>query len=375
MRVAVFTDADFDAPNGLTTTLTALVRQAPADIRPKIYTFSDLEVDEPEFLACSRLRAAHVWALQRRLERDEVKAVHLTTTGIAGLAARYVARRAGLPLIGSAHAWTPRRTAWHDRYARWLYAACDRILVPSDEIARRIGAARSSGQRTMRWPQGVDGDLFRPSLRSERLRTHWRVSERRLAILVAGRSSLDAGPSFVDALSSRLHRNGVAHRFIIAAEPSSCHAMSQACPDAVFTGALSQRDLAIVMASSDVLVHPAESRGGCHTVLEAQASGLPVVAGGESSRDNVQHGRTGYVCRPDDGEALAAWTTQILTDREHRRMLADGARRYALTRTWASSLDLVYGLYREAADRGLEPEGRFDLLVSAMRHSRSAGRR
>ena len=51
MRVAVFTDADFDRPDGVTTSLGALLRHAPPDLRPRIYTLSDLEVDEPEYLA------------------------------------------------------------------------------------------------------------------------------------------------------------------------------------------------------------------------------------------------------------------------------------------------------------------------------------
>ena len=51
MRVAVFTDADFDRADGVTTALGALLRHAPPDVRPRIYTLSDLDVDEPEYLA------------------------------------------------------------------------------------------------------------------------------------------------------------------------------------------------------------------------------------------------------------------------------------------------------------------------------------
>jgi hypothetical protein len=51
MRVAVFTDNDFDKMNGVTTTLRSVLRYAPADVRPRVYTFSGLEVDEPEYLA------------------------------------------------------------------------------------------------------------------------------------------------------------------------------------------------------------------------------------------------------------------------------------------------------------------------------------
>ena len=51
MNVAIFTDNDFDKVNGVTTTLTAALRCAPADIRLRIYTASSIGADEPEYLA------------------------------------------------------------------------------------------------------------------------------------------------------------------------------------------------------------------------------------------------------------------------------------------------------------------------------------
>ena len=113
MRVAVFTDADFDRADGLTTALAALLRHAPPDVRPRIYTLSDLDVDEPQFLALrspaipfpvgrhAQLHLPRLRELERRLAIDDVRAIHLTTPGPAGLAARVLAYRTGLPLVGS----------------------------------------------------------------------------------------------------------------------------------------------------------------------------------------------------------------------------------------------------------------------------------
>jgi hypothetical protein len=48
MNVAIFTDNDFDKVNGVTTSLRAVLKHAPEGIRPRIYTASDIGVDEPE---------------------------------------------------------------------------------------------------------------------------------------------------------------------------------------------------------------------------------------------------------------------------------------------------------------------------------------
>ncbi len=115
MRIAVFTDADFDRASDVTTALDALLRHAPADVRPRVYTLSDLEVDEADYLALwspamplafGDSRAAHLprlVELHRRLKADEIDAVHITTAGPAGFCARVLAARQGLPLVGSLH--------------------------------------------------------------------------------------------------------------------------------------------------------------------------------------------------------------------------------------------------------------------------------
>ena len=51
IRGAVFTDNDFAKVNGVTTTLSALLRYAPAGVAPRIYTHADAAADEPGYLA------------------------------------------------------------------------------------------------------------------------------------------------------------------------------------------------------------------------------------------------------------------------------------------------------------------------------------
>ena len=115
MRVAVFTDADFDRATNITTTLAALLRHAPADVRPRIYSLSDLEVDEPEYLTLRSpvvplrfqglppIHLPRLRELQKRLVADDIRVIHMTTAGPMGLAGRYLGHLTGLPLVGSVH--------------------------------------------------------------------------------------------------------------------------------------------------------------------------------------------------------------------------------------------------------------------------------
>jgi len=379
MRAAVFTDADFDRTDSVTTTLHALLRHAPPDVRPRIYTLSDLDVDEPEYLALrspaiplkigglSQMHVPRLRELERRLVGDEVRAIHVTTPGPAGLAARYLARRMGLPLVGSIHAshlpgvmdagsgasGRQYGASVRSHYLRWLYGACLRVLVPSADAVQGLTSAGWHAERLVVWPGGADAEAFSPARRSQRLRDVWHVSERRPAILCVGRLDGKSGLELIEPVGSLLHRQGIAHRFIVVGEGPAMSRLQESCPDAVLPGRLSHRDLATVMASADLFLWPGEASTAGLVLLEAQASGLPVlVTSGGNAREHMRPGVTGVVCRPGDVLGVGARASELLGDAGRRRVLGDAARRLAQSRSWPASLERVYGLYRAASRPG-----------------------
>ena len=87
-------------------------------------------------------------------------------------------------------------------------------------------------------------------------------------------------------------------------------------------------------------------------LLEAQASGLPVVAVAEGGPTSlIDDGETGLLV-PDDPDALADALHQLVEN----RLLAERLRRAALqavtTRTWEASLSRLADGYRRALAHG-----------------------
>jgi phosphatidylinositol alpha 1,6-mannosyltransferase len=379
MRIAVFTDADFDHASGLTTALGALLRHAPPDVRPRIYTLADLDVDEPDYLALRSpalpfrlggawpLHLPRVRELERRLASDEIGAIHMSTPGVAGLAAKYLACRTGLPLVGSldtagvtaALAGETRTSRRRHRarvlsqYFKWIYGACVKLLVPSTDAVTRLAGAGWNATRIVVWPGAVDTVAFTPARRSQRLRSEWHVSDRRPAILCVRPTIRGSGVELIEPLGSLLHRQGVAHRFIVVGEGAAQAGLREACPDAMFAGHLSQRDLATVMASADLLLWPDDGGTAGLVLLEAQASGLPVlVANCGNARDYMRPDLTGMACHAHDVLGFAARAAQLLTDPGQRHRMGEAARRFAQSRSWPASLERVYSIYREAGPPG-----------------------
>jgi glycosyltransferase involved in cell wall biosynthesis len=88
-------------------------------------------------------------------------------------------------------------------------------------------------------------------------------------------------------------------------------------------------------------------------LLEAQASGLPVVAvdaGGP--RELIEPGRSGVLC-PPDAEAIGAAVAYLARSGDARARLSRGALAAVRDRTWDAALDrLADGWRRALAERG-----------------------
>ncbi len=102
-----------------------------------------------------------------------------------------------------------------------------------------------------------------------------------------------------------------------------------------------------VMASIDVLVHPADNESFGRTVVEAMASGLPVVGvRGGGVGETVVDGQTGLLARPDDPAELAAHLARLIANPALRAELGRAGRararaEYSLA-ACAQRLALVY---------------------------------
>jgi glycosyltransferase involved in cell wall biosynthesis len=379
MRVAIFTDNDFGKVNGVTTTLTAVLRERPADIEPRVYTASDVAVERDDYLSLRSLGVGipfysemkmylpRCLAFLRHARADGIELVHFTTPGPIGLAAMFTASRLGVPMIGSFHTQLAEYTALlsgsarlgrlMQEYQRWPYGKCARVLVPSEATRRLLISAKIRPEKIQIWTRGVDTHRFSPAYRLETLRSEWGVSDTRLALMYVGRLSREKGLDVVPALARSLAEAGVRHRFIFVGDGPFRSTLQAACRDAIFTGAVPHHQVATMMASADLLVFPSRTDTLGNVVLEAQACGVPVLVSDQGGpRENIIHGETGFVCAGDASEMVLR-IQMLARDRARRVRMGDAARTYALGRTWERALMPLYQAYRDVGlgRAGTEP--------------------
>jgi glycosyltransferase involved in cell wall biosynthesis len=305
-----------------------------------------------------RLYVPRVRPFARELDREGVDLVHVVTPGPLGLVGRRLARRFGVPVVGSCHAhfgerveavgglpWLGRRV---DNYVRWFYASSRMLLVPSNAARQRLVVQGDRPDRIRVWSGGVDPDRFSPSRASAKYRHRWQVDDRRLAIFYAGRLAVEEGLRLLAPLQRELYRRGVEHRFVIAGEGPMLDELRRECPESVFLGRAHQGQVAVAMASADLLLCPSASDACDHLVLEAQASGLPVIVSDAGpARHQMIPDATGAVCRAGD---VAAFVDAIVRMRHPivRRSMSVAARQHALTREWPETLRPLFDAWRDA---------------------------
>lgn len=371
MRVAIFTDNDFGKVNGVTTTLKAVLKHVAPPARPRVYTAGEASTETEDYFAHASFGIGLPWygemrvywplirKFSRELERDGVDVVHVTTPGPVGLAGRWLARRHGLPLVGSYHthlgeyartlSGSRRAGDWLDDYIKWFYGPCSTLLVPSRATTRLLVSRGHDADRLRIWSRGVDVDQFSPVHASARLRREWKVDARRPAILYAGRLSAEKGLGLIARIRQLLHRRAVEHQFVFAGDGPMAPALKRELPDAVFLGTRPHAEVATVMASSDVFLFPSATDSFGNVVLEAQASGLPTLVtdrGGPA--EQVLDHETGFVCPAVDAEAFADALIPLLRSEVRRRAMGQAARVWAEHHGWRESLGPLVRAWREA---------------------------
>ena len=278
-------------------------------------------------------------------------AIHVCSPGPAGVAGALVARALGLPLVGSYHTELTayaglrsgeRRVADAMAMAVSLfYNACDVVLSPSPAADDALAAIGMPAERVLRWDRGVDTSRFDPSLRDESLLPG------PINVLYSGRITREKGVELLaDVFLRARAREPRLHLVLAGGGPEQEPLRERLGDAATFLGWQEGDDLARVYASADIFLFPSATDTFGQVILEAQASGLPVVAVAEGGPVSLIEDRVSGLLRAADAELVADAVLELAGSPLLREHLALGALRSARQRTWERTLELLGDGYR-----------------------------
>ena len=281
--------------------------------------------------------------------------VHVTAPGPAGIAGVLIAKALGLPLVGSYHTELAEYAllrSGDEKLAQTVqlavaafYSSCDVLLSPSPASDEQLRAIGVPADRILRWDRGVDTSRFDPSLRDGSL------FPGELNVLYAGRITREKGVELLaQAFLEARTRDERLHLLIAGGGPEQERLAALLGPHATFLGWLDGEELAKAYASADLFLFPSATDTFGQVILEAQASGLPVVAvaaGGPLSL--IEDRVSGRLC-PPDSVALADAMLELLQSPLLRGRVVAAGLRAARARTWEAAMARLADGYRLAMD-------------------------
>lgn len=300
-------------------------------------------------------KAAAAWQTVRYFlrRRASFDAVHLHGFSQKSVLVILLARLLGkkvLITIHTAGSDEPEGVRAQGRLAYWCYSRADRFLAISDAMAQNYRAAGLPAQRLRVAPNGVDVDRFRPASPGERdaCCRELGLDPAMRWIACVGFFSRDKNPGLLlDAWLALepAHREGSGLVFVGATE-SKYHEVDPQL-------AQQMRELAVrhgqggqvrllgelagverVYRASELLAMPSTREAFGMVLVEAMASGLPVIATRIAGVTDaiVDDGQTGLLVPPGDAAALTEALGRMLGDPARARAMGEHARRNVAAR-------------------------------------------
>jgi glycosyltransferase involved in cell wall biosynthesis len=263
-------------------------------------------------------------------------------------------------VIGSYHTELAAYTGLRTGQAQWqalagmalgrFYGACDTVLSPSPASDARLIEMGIAGERIGRWDRGVDFARFDPALREAG------ALPGEISVLYAGRLTREKGVDLLaEAFLAARWRDPRLHLVLAGGGPEEDALRERLDEHATFLGWLHGQDLARAYASADLFLFASRTDTFGQVILEAQASGLPVVAVGEGGPASlIADGETGRLTAATP-EALAAGLLELAHTPLLRERIRKAGRAVARERSWEASLQRLASGYRSAVLRAPAP--------------------
>jgi phosphatidylinositol alpha 1,6-mannosyltransferase len=305
----------------------------------------------------------HLPALRKALHAFQPDLIHVTGPSHLGMLGAILSRQLKVPMAASWHTniheyaalrlerklkWlSPKRSAAASHWAGTqslklslrFYQLAQLLFAPNPELVDMLSTNTCHPAYLME--RGIDTHCFTPDKRRRK------NADGTFVIGFVGRLSPEKNVRLLAEIEHRLIENGVRdYRFLIVGDGGERDWLAANLRQADFAGVLTGEALAAAYANMDAFVFPSETDTFGNVVLEAMASGVPVlVAKGGGPKHLVRPGCTGFVVETSDKFAQA-----LMDLRSHpslRERMATEARAAASQKSWNSVFEKVYARYSE----------------------------
>ena len=386
MRIAIFSDTYAPEINGVARTLSRYTNylekegiayklfipesRTPVPDIPHVQRFASIPfLLYPE----CRLAIPNPSSIKQILDDFKPTLIHVATPFNLGLYGLHYGKKRNIPIVASYHTHFDDYLDYYHlaflkkfvrRFMTWFHSSAQKVYVPSLSTKERL-IRQNIHHNIEIWGRGVNCSFYSPAKRTNKIRERFQITERNIILYVgriAPEKDIDIVLETYQALPEELRND--THLLIVGDGPLHKKLSEKESERMTFAGFMEGEELAEVYASCDMFLFPSSTETFGNVVIEALASGLPVIgarAGGVQHL--IEHGETGYLCESRQVDEFIGRTSALLQDKQLRIRLGQQARRYALTLSWDRIFEQLVFSFREVIrERNTEARNPFSRI-------------
>jgi len=229
------------------------------------------------------------------------------------------------------------------RYMGWYYSQMEVVYAPSRATAEEVERLGVNPEKIVIYPRGVDCTRFHPVESPSR-------DKKQTTLIYVGRISREKNLDVLTEAFARACTQIDGLKLKIVGDGPYREEISQVCAglNVDFPGELGGDDLVRAYGQSDLFVFPSGTDTFGNVVLEAQASGIPVIVtdcGGP--KENIVNKETGLVVPAGEPQHLADAIVSLTANPDRLKKMGRKAREYAQARSLNRAFLDTWKLFEE----------------------------
>ncbi len=229
---------------------------------------------------------------------------------------------------------------------RSFYNGCNIMLIPANTLMDELESYEFERSKMRLWRRGMNTHLFSPSKKDVTIKKDL-PSTKPVALFVS-RLVWEKNLQTLVAVYNVNEANNRPFEMVIAGDGVAKEELMQSMPHAIFLGNLNHEALSIWYATADVFLFTSDTETYGNVVIEAMASGIPVVvadAGGP--RDLVEQEVNGIKCRPHSANEFYDGIMKIINDETVKNKFIENGLDFARSLNWDSLVNEYFEMITE----------------------------
>ena len=284
--------------------------------------------------------------------------IHLATEGPLGLACLGIAKSLRIPVVSSLHTIFDLYandykmgflSSGISHYLRWFHNQTEATFAPSNACLQRLQTL--GYKNTKIWTRGVDTGLFNPTQKDFNFKSKIGLTEKDILLLYVGRLAPEKNigallETFKKAKTTLSRQSKNLFLALVGTGPLVEHSDLEKTNGIILPGELRGNHLAQWYASADVFVFPSTSETFGNVILEAQASGLPVLClNSQATQERITNHHDGILAA--NIEEFESQIIDLCADKSKRAFLGKNATQTAKSQKWDDIFNQLYLEYCE----------------------------